>query len=316
MKRSVAQVETSAIDVTDLRAFCRVADLGSITAAARALGETKGSVSRRLTRLERALGTELLRRSPRLVQTTEDGALYRVRIGRALELLEEANAEVQHRRAVPAGHLRVTAPFDLGVNVFAAPIARFVERYPTITLELVLTEALLDFDGHQIDVALRASGPVLQDSSLIAYKLDEVKGGLFAAPEYLAKMGTPKRPEDLAQHRLLLAGTHRGSSTLVMQRKGDEKATRLRVQAAISASDYAFGKEAAVAGGGIALLPCVIARRGIERGALTPVLGEYLMLQGAVHLVHPGTRLLPPKVRAFRDFMLEAFDVKKPHGER
>jgi DNA-binding transcriptional LysR family regulator len=309
MARSVAAAETSTTDLRDLRAFCLVVDLGSITAAAKTLGETKGSVSRRLTRLERALGVALLRRTPRLVQATEDGAAYRARVGRVLELLDDANTEAQHARALPSGLLRVTAPYDLGVSIFAPLIAGFAERFPEVSVELLLTEAFLDFDAQQIDVALRAAS-VLQDSSLIAHKLENVEGRLFASPAYLKKHGAPRRPEDLTRHRLLLFRATRGSATLTLRKKGDDKATRLRVRAAISASDFAFGREAAIAGGGIAVVPTLVVKRDVDEGKLVPVLKDYVLLEAGIYLVHPGTRFPSPKVRAFRDYMIEAFAAR------
>ena len=131
MKPSVAGSETFDADLPDLRAFCMVADLGSITAAARALGETKGTVSRAARRASSAPSAWCCcRRSPRLVQATEDGLTYRLRIGRALELVDDANNTVQRARATPSGHLRVTAPLDLGVSIVAPLMAGFVERYP------------------------------------------------------------------------------------------------------------------------------------------------------------------------------------------
>ncbi|WP_437317536.1 LysR family transcriptional regulator [Sorangium sp. So ce385] len=310
MKRQVVQKETIDADLLDLRAFCLVVDLGSITAAARTLGETKGSVSRRITRLEHALGVELLRRSPRRVQATEDGLAYRMRVGRALELLEDAHAAVQQARARPSGHLRVTAPFDLGLSLLAPLSAGFAERYPEISVEMLLTEALLDFDAHQIDVALRATAS-LPDSSLIAYRLQHIEMGLFAAPAYLRKHGPVRRPEDLAAHRLLLAQTTRGHATLALQPRDGGDRAELRVRAAIAASDYSFCREAALAGAGIALVPAVNVRSDLDAKRLVPVLKDHAIDGAApLYLVHPGTRFLPSKIRAFRDYLLEAFGVQ------
>ncbi|AGP32045.1 LysR family transcriptional regulator [Sorangium cellulosum So0157-2] len=285
-------------------------DLGSITAAARTLGETKGSVSRRITRLEHALGVELLRRSPRRVQATEDGLAYRMRVGRALELLEDANAAVQQARAKPSGHLRVTAPFDLGLSLLAPLSAGFAARYPEISVEMLLTEALLDFDAHQIDVALRATAS-LPDSSLIAYRLQHIEMGLFAAPAYLRKHGPVRRPEDLAGHRLLLAQTTRGHATIALQARDGGDRAELRVRAAIAASDYSFCREVALVGAGIALVPAVNVRSDLDAKRLVPVLKDHAIDGAApLYLVHPGTRFLPSKIRAFRDYLLDAFGVQ------
>ncbi|WP_437998875.1 LysR family transcriptional regulator [Sorangium sp. So ce185] len=310
MKRQVVKKETIDADLLDLRAFCLVVDLGSITAAARTLGETKGSVSRRITRLEHALGVELLRRSPRRVQATEDGLAYRMRVGRALELLEDANAALQQARARPSGHLRVTAPFDLGLSLLAPLSAGFAERYPEISVEMLLTEALLDFDAHQIDVALRATAS-LPDSSLIAYRLQHIEMGLFAAPAYLRKHGPVRRPEDLAGHRLLLAQTTRGHATIALQPRDGGDRAELRVRAAIAASDYSFCREVALAGAGIALVPAVNVRSDLDAKRLVPVLKDHAIDGAApLYLVHPGTRFLPSKIRAFRDYLLDAFGVQ------
>ncbi|MGK3997640.1 LysR family transcriptional regulator [Sorangium sp. So ce1024] len=309
MKREVVRGETIDADLADLRAFCLVVDLGSVTAAARTLGETKGSVSRRLTRLEQALGVELLRRSPRRVQATEDGLAYRMRVGRALELLEDANVAVQQARAKPSGHLRVTAPFDLGLSILAPLSAGFAARFPEISLEMLLTEALLDFDAHQIDVALRATTS-LPDSSLIAHRLLQLEVGLFAAPAYLRKHRPLRRPEDLRGHRLLMAQTTRGHATIALQPRAGGERAELRVRAAIAASDYSFCREVALAGAGIALVPEVNVRGDLEAKRLVPVLEDYTIDGAApLYLVHSGTRFLPPKIRAFRDYLLDAFGV-------
>lgn len=309
MQHQVAVSETSDTDLADLRAFCLVVDLGSITAAAKALGETKGSVSRRLTRLERVLGVSLLRRTPRLVQATEDGAAYRVRVGRALELLDEANGRAQHARVEPSGHLRVTAPFDLAVSVFAEVIAGFVARYPEISVEMLLTEAFLDFDANQIDVALRAAGS-LPDSSLIAHRLASIEGGLFATPSYLEKHGRPRRVEDLQKHKLMMFRATRGATTLSLRRRGDDKPVRLRAHAAITASDFTFCKAAALADGGIAMLPTLVARSELAEGLLVPVLKDWVLMDASLYLVHPASRFLLPKVRVFRDWVVAAFARK------
>jgi DNA-binding transcriptional LysR family regulator len=313
MKHRVAELETTGADLADLRAFCMVADVGSITSAARALGETKGTVSRRLTRLERTLGVVLLRRSPRLVQTTEDGIAYRMRIGRALELLDEANAAVQRSRATPSGHLRITAPVDLGVLV-APLVAGFVERYPEVSVEVVLSQAVLDFDSNQIDLALRVVR-TLSDSSLIAYKLKEIDNALYASPSYLRKHRQVKRPDDLTDHRMLVLRSTRGHLLLTLRANRGTETARVRVRAAVSASDFSFVRESALAGAGIALMPSVVATRDVEEGRLVPLLTDYAVDFGAsFYLVHQGTRFLSSKIRVFRDYVLETFAVPARQG--
>lgn len=296
-------------DLADLRAFSLVADLGSITAAAKVLGETKGSVSRRLTRLEELLGVTLLRRTPRLVESTDVGADFRVRLGRALDLLDDAVAQAREAQGRPSGHLRVTAPIDLGQSLLAPLVGEFVARHPGVTVEMVLSDAVLDFDAHRIDVALRA-GLSLRDSALIAHRLDTFEGRLFAAPAYLERHGLPSTPADLAAHPVVLTRVGGADASLTLRRAADEEATAVDVRAAVVASDFSFAKEVALAGGGIALLPSILARRDVEAGRLAPVLGEFTAFRGALYLLHHGSRYLPPKVRAFRDFVLASCAVR------
>lgn len=301
--KAVEALETP--DMRDIRAFCLVVDLGSITAAGEALCETKGSVSRRLSRLEETLGVSLLRRSPRLVQPTEDGVAYRERIGRALELFDDANAALRHAREAPRGHLRVTAPNDLAVSSLGPVVARFMEKFPEVIVDMVLSERRLDFETEQIDVAIRASA-ALEDSSLVAHRLRDLDGRLYASRAYLKTHGTPRTPDDLASHRLLAISPMRAGKTIPLRRKGDPHADPTGVRATIPlvATNPAFVLEAAAAGAGIATLPSELGDRAVEAGRLCPVLPDHVCFDGALFLIHLGGRFLPPKVRAFRDHVL------------
>lgn len=305
MRRDVADPET-VTDLRDLRAFCLVVDHGSITAAAKRLGETKGSVSRRLSRLERQLDVVLLRRSPRLVQPTDDGVAYRARLGRALELLDDANAQLLDAHATPHGQLRVTAPTDIAVSVLAPAVASFSERYPDVTVEMVLTEQRLDFDADQIDVAIRATSTTLEDSALVGHRLTAVEGKFFAARAYLKKFGTPTTPDELAQHRVMIPQVVRGRP-LILHKGSEKKPCTARPKTSVVSSDFTFLRELAVRGVGIALLPSIITAADVAEKRLVPVLHEHLAFRGSLHLLHHGTRFLVPKVRAFRDHLLEHF---------
>lgn len=312
-KAQVTETETTP-DVRDLRAFCLVVDLGSITAAARHLQETKGSVSRRLSRLEEGLGASLLRRSPRLVQPTEDGAAYRTRIGRVLEMLDDATSELHGGRDAPRGTLRVTAPNDLAVSLLAPVVTRFLERYPEVSVDMLLTERRLDLDAEQIDIAFRASA-ALEDSSLVAHKLQDLEGRLFASRAYLKKHGVPKTPDDLEAHRLIVMSPLRSQKTLPLRKAADAPPAHVRIRPALIASDASFLREVALAGAGIVTLPSEVARRDVERGRLVPVLTDHLPFTGALYLIHQGSRFLAPKVRAFRDHVLESFG-RRPRVRR
>jgi DNA-binding transcriptional LysR family regulator len=306
MERNVADSTTIPGDLADLRAFITVADLGSITQAAKTLQETKGSVSRRVSRLERALGVSLVRRSPRLVSVTEDGAAFRARVGRALELLEDATHELQAARSTPRGLLRITMPTDMGA-MFAPLITGFMDAYPDVKVEAILTQAPLDFDAHQLDIAIRATA-ALRDSSLVAHKLLDLEMGFYAAPSYLAKKKAPRKPEDLAEHRIV-AMRFRGGDIAFEVQTGDDTSQREKVslKGVLMANDNDFVREACLAGAGIAPLPTVFAVRDVADGALVRVLEKYrILFAGALYLMHSSSPFMPPKVRAFREYMTTA----------
>ena len=300
-------METPLTDLGDLRAFCLVVDLGSITAAAKALGEGKGSISRRLSRLEATVEVKLLRRTPRLVQATDEGIGFRTHVGRVLEQLDDATAQLRHAQALPSGNLRITAPYDLGVTVFAPLIAEFADRFPAVSVDMVLTEAVLNFESHQIDVAIRAGTSLRDSPSLVAQRLNESSLRLYAAPGYLSKYGAPARPEDLVRHRVAVIKAAGGKVTFTMWKPDgatQQKKAEVHLRAGIAATDHAFGREAALAGYAIAPLPSMLVGGDLAAGKLVPVLEPYVLGEASVYLVYLGSRQLQPKIRAFRDFML------------
>ncbi len=300
------KMTASAAQLGDLRAFCLAVDLGSITAAAKMTGLTKGAVSRRITRLERALGTVLVRRSPRLVQATEYGAAYKSQIQSALDLLDQASDSVD-AQSEPRGHLRVTTPPGTGISVLAPLILKFCERFPEIQIEMILAEQPIDFDANRIDVAIHPARK-LPDSSLIAHKLLDFELALVASPAYLVRCGTPKRPQDLDKHRLLYRAGHQ--HIVLGPRTGGTNARsskELTLKSPIVTSDNAFIREAALAGGGIALLSTNLCEADIAAGRLVRVLPDQKVADsdGSLYLLYLAMRFVPLKIRVFRDFMLE-----------
>ena len=161
--------ETRVGDLHDLRAFALASDLGSLTRAAEIMGESKATLSRRITRLESSLGAVLLRRSSRGIATTDEGAAYRVRVGEVLELLGDANAAVVHGgRATPSGPLRVSVPPGFA-HTLAPIFASFCDQYPRVVLVVHLASRLVDLEGEHFDVAVRSTN-TLPDSSLVALR--------------------------------------------------------------------------------------------------------------------------------------------------
>ncbi len=296
------------IELRDVRAFCAVFDAGSVTAAAKLLRETKGSTSRRIARLERALGVALLRRSPRLVQPTEEGVLYRASVGRALELFEEATLSAQRAQERPRGRLRVTAPSDFAVGLLPELAARFLERYPEVTFEMVASDARLDFDAQQLDCGLRIGA--LQDSTLKVQRLLDVELGFYASPAYLARAGAPKRPADLLAHRIVSYADLPRPLEVRFERRGREELVALTPHLV---GEGSFVHEAIAHGGGIGGVPRLLAARSVEAGRLVAVLPEHrLAFTRTLSFLHPATAFVPAKVRVFRDFLRETLAPRAP----
>lgn len=291
-------------DLDELGTFLAVAAEGSLSAAAKRMGLPKSTVSRRLSRLEEKLGAQLIHRTTRRLSLTEDGLAYRERIARAFADLDEANAAIREQQETPRGHLRITAPVDLALAGLGPLVAEFTSRFPQTTVELILTDRSVDLIAEGIDLALRATAS-LPDSTLVARRLMDVMLELVAAPAYLDAHGRPQSVSQMAHHRFLLRTALQGRATIELH--GPSGKERCEVGAAISASDFSFIHRAAIAGGGIAILPNFLAEPEIRRGRLERVLPGYHGGKAGLFAIHPGGRLLPAKVRAFRDFLVDRF---------
>jgi DNA-binding transcriptional LysR family regulator len=308
MKHKVADSETLVGDLLDLRAFCLVTDLRSVTSAAKIMGESKATVSRRIARLEQVLGVSLLKRTPRLVEPTEDGLAYRTRVGEVLELLGDANTTVRGARATPSGHLRVTSAPEFN-GLLAPLVTAFGDRYPDVVVDMLVTEQVVDLGAEHVDVALRVASR-LPDSQLIAHRLLELVAIAVAAPGYLRRFRAPTRLDDLEQHRIVQIGAVRMTRSLPVSRvDGTGSTVELRLRPAILASDMNFVKQAVLAGAGVAFLPTVVVEKELGERRLVHVLEAYRAAGAALYLLYQGGRFLAPKVRAFRDFVLASFSA-------
>jgi DNA-binding transcriptional LysR family regulator len=276
LKRKLAAMETFSGDLADLRSLCTIIDCGGITRAAELLGETKGSVSRRITRLENQLGVKLLNRSSRAVSATEAGMAFYHRSLQALAVLDEGARELSHSRQAPSGLLRITMPMDLGLSIFPPLMAEFLDRYPEIRLDLVLSEQMLDLKTHQIDIALRVA-KTLPDTDYLFCRLMPLSVQLFASSQYLAQQGIPQHPDSLSQHRILCHQRFPGNKPLTFQ-QGNRRIS-VKFQPRIMANDFTYLKTMAIAGAGIVLLPDYLGRTtstaSTPENRLIPVLSEW-----------------------------------------
>ncbi|QKT02986.1 LysR family transcriptional regulator [Ectothiorhodospiraceae bacterium 2226] len=302
----VDETETLGGALEDVRAYCAVVELGTISAAARQLGETKGGISRRISRLERRLDTALLARTPRAVSATEEGLAFYAKARDALTLLADAVEGARQARSVPRGHLRVTAPHDLGLEVLPELVVAFRAVHPQITVELVLSDALLDLAAHRIDLALRATTDPLPDMGYRASTLIDFHLRLYAAPAVFAAHGMPRTPADLAAYDLVVARGLTGAGARLRLGGARGQQTEVLVRPAVQASDFAGVHRLLVAGGGVGILPDVVAAGSVAAGQLVPVLSGWTFARGRLHAISVGGAEAPARVRVFRDFLRTA----------
>ncbi|MCK8515838.1 LysR substrate-binding domain-containing protein [Methylonatrum kenyense] len=305
-------LETLGGSLDDVRAFCAVTEFGTVSAAARQLGETKGSVSRRLSRLERRLGVQLLARTPRAVTPTDEGLAFHARAREALNWLDEAAEAARQSKTVPRGHLRITAPMDFGMTALPDLLVQFRARHPQITMELVLANAPIDLAAHRVDLALRAAVDDLPDMGYRASTVGEFRIGLYASPSYLAAAGgAPVTPADLKAHDLVVAREFSGTVQLTLT--GDRRKRReVAVRPVVQANDYASILRIAAAGGGIAPVPDLVAAGSIATGAVRRVLPEWHAAEGTLYAITLGGRDAPARVRVFREFVRENLRASHP----
>lgn len=282
-----------------LRLFARVARTGSFSAAGRELGLSQPSVSRIIAALEQEVGVALLTRSTRAVTLTEAGNDYLARIEPILTALEEADHAVRGTGEL-RGLLRISTVTSFAVREIIPRLPRFTARHPKLRIEFVLNDQRQDLVSDGIDVALRFGA--LTDSSLTARRICVSRRLMAASPGYLAVAGTPKLPEDLAAHPMILgpAGSVQDGWTFVK----DGKTTTIRVEGQLIINSAEGTTAAALAGLGIVSTGYMACRAELASGALVEILPDWRMATAGVHALTPSGRAAKPSARAFTDFLI------------
>jgi DNA-binding transcriptional LysR family regulator len=277
-----------------LQTFIRIAELGSLTAAAAALGTSLPSVVRQLAALEAGLGTRLFQRTTRRVSLTAEGRAYLARCRDALALLAEADAELQAEGRECRGHLVVTAPVLFGEMHVAALLARFTLGHPQVTAELLLLDRYVNLIEEGVDVGVRIGE--LADSSLVAVPLGAVRPMIVASPRWLKRHGTPREPDALRDLDCISYSGERESDWLLAHAG---RRLRMPVQGRLRFNHPGAALRACEEGAGIGLFLSYQVREAVAAGRLRPVLAAYHPPPHPVQLVLPQARLLPARTRAF-----------------
>jgi DNA-binding transcriptional LysR family regulator len=287
------------VDLNALELFVAVAETSSFSVAARRLGVPKSTVSRGLQRLERELKVTLVNRTTRQVSLSTAGQALLERVGPRLAELKKAVGDLPETEEKPRGHLRVTAAVDFGATWLPDLVTAFLARCPEVSVEVNVSNRLVDLVGERFDLAFRAAGERLKDSALVARKVGSVSMRVFASPAYLARRGTPRTARELEGHDWVV---FRKSARVQLLGAGETSTVAL--DGRLVADDLFFIREAAIAGGGLALLPSFLAEREVEAGTLARVLPRLETPTGAMWVLTPGGQL-PKRTLAFRDFAVE-----------
>jgi DNA-binding transcriptional LysR family regulator len=291
-------------DFEALAIFAKVVELRSFAAAAGELALSKPTVSKAISRLEQRLGARLFNRTSRRLALTDAGQRLAERAARLLADGETIENEALSQSVTPRGLVRLAVPMTFGVKVVAPVLTEFLKQYPDVSIDLHLSDAMVDLIGEGFDAGLRIAS--LPDSSLIARRLCAMPRYTVAAPAYLKKYGRPTHPMHLAEHRCF-AYAYLSTPNVwhYANAAGEEASVRPAGQLRVNNGEAVL--PALVAGLGIADLPDFIIGDAIASGEVEVILKGWKQIEAAVHLVMPPGGPRPARVEVLAEFLAMHF---------
>lgn len=279
----------------EIEVFIAVAEAGSFARAAARLRLSPPAVTRAIAALEDRLGARVLNRTTRSLSITDVGQRFLESSRRVLADLESAEREAVGETAMPQGHLSITASVTFGRSALAPVICGFLNKYPRVSVSVLLLDRVVNLVEEGIDVAVRIGA--LPDSSLMAKRIGAVHRILVASPAYLAARGMPASPVDLRHHSVI------AFTGLMPQREwryqDGQKIRSLAMHPTFEINDAVAAIDAATLGHGITIALSYMVGAQIRAGKLVPILQGFTLPPQPVHLVYPQARLVAPKIRAF-----------------
>jgi DNA-binding transcriptional LysR family regulator len=297
----VLKIETMDL-LQAMKTFTAVVEAGSFVGAMDATALSKPAVSRHVTELEEHLGTRLLQRTTRRLSLTSEGQIYYQRCKEVLQAVQEAEAEVGLSTGQAQGRLRIGAPQTFGALHLAALWGRFAAENPLVTLDIVLSDRVVDLVEEGYDLVIRIAR--MSDSNLISRALARTRMVLCASPPYLAHHGIPTQPHELARHDVI-SYTY-WSSGDVWSFQGPQGEVTVRTHSRIHANNGDTCRAAALAHQGIILQPDFLVHEDLRSGALVELMLEFRAAELGIFAVYPTRKQLPLKVRRLVDFLVEA----------
>ena len=287
-----------------IRAFTQVVEAGGFAAAARQMGVSRSVVNKHVIKLERELGTQLLRRSTRRVTPTEPGRVFYERCIGLVSQLDDAIRSVTELQESPTGNLRINAPMSFGTLHLSSTVAEYMRRYPDVHVELVLNDRFVDPIEEGFDITLRIGEPPAA-TSLVTKEIVESHRVLCASPHYVAVHGDPTHPDQLSAHRCLQYGYLASGNRWRLRGPDGERAFPIRC--VMWSNNGEALKAAAIESQGIVLLPTFIVGDSLQEGELRTVLHDYQPRRTSLCALYPRHRHLSTKVQLFVELLAERF---------
>lgn len=296
------------VELEDIRLFVRAVIAGSLSAAGRELNLSPAVASKRLSRLEQALGVRLLQRSSRRLALTGEGNCYYERCVSILADLDEANATVRLGQLEVRGALHVSTALDLGRQYVGPLAADFAAQHPALRVRISASDAMLDLFEHGVDVAVRSGA--MADSRLISRRVALNYRVVCAAPAYLQKHGRPRNTDDLERHACLML--HRpGRGILPWMLQTPEGPRPLRLDASLTTDSGDLMRELAIAGHGLAFKSIWDIATDVRAGRLVPVLTHCAIQEAHIYAIYPSRDYLPARIRLFVDHLQASMQAQE-----
>lgn len=290
------------MNTLDLSLFIKIAEMGSITEAARQFELTTPAVSSSLRRLEKQLDVQLFIRTTRQLRITSEGEQFLFHCRQALDSLEQGKIAVHYMQGKISGTLRLSVSSDLGRNIILPWIDEFADLHPSLSIDLNVGYSLSDFFMDQVDVALRYEKP--EDSTMVSFHIKTVDRITCASPDYIAMFGEPLQPNDLKNHHCLL---HRRDGRLLSHWQYVDKSQnyKIKVMSNKVSNDTDIVKRWAISGKGIAYRSKIDISEDLRNGKLIQLLANYQSPSVELHLICPSRKQVTPAVIAFRELLRE-----------
>ncbi|APP86542.1 LysR family transcriptional regulator [Xanthomonas hortorum] len=297
-----------------MQAFARVVETGSFTKASETLHMSRASVTQVVQQLEARLRVTLLNRTTRRVHVTADGAAYYERVLRLLADMDDAETSLSDASALPRGRLRVDVPSPLARLILMPALPTFHARYPDIQLDMGVSDRRVDLIGENVDCVVR--GGIITDQSLIARRVGDLQAGVYAAPSYLQRLGTPAHPQELenTQHRCVgfMRWSNNKTVPYVMQR-GNE-AVNLQGRYVVASDDGNAYLAAGLAGMGVLWLPVYMAKAHLASSELVQLFDDWSLEPMPLSIAFPPNRHVSAKLRVFIDWVIALMAEHAPVG--